>query len=319
MNFYVHPLGLCESKNIGDNTRVWAFSHVLPSAHIGKECNICSNVFIENDVVVGDRVTVKSGVQLWDGVRIGNDVFIGPNATFTNDRFPRSKQHLSSVLQTMIEDNASIGANATILPGITIGQNAMVGAGAVVTRSVPSHAVVVGNPARIVNYVSSLEQPTPKPTPLGNQEQQSTDKVTLTNLSVGGCKLIEFPRFIDMRGRLTPIEFENDLPFRPSRSFLVYDVPSKEVRGEHAHHTCHQFLLSINGSCNVVIDDGSTRTEIILDNPSRGLYLPPMIWGAQYKFTHDAVLLVLASHAYDSQDYIRQYKSFLEAVATLNK
>ena len=318
MNFYVHPLGLCESKNIGDKTRVWAFSHVLPSAHIGKECNICSNVFIENDVVVGDRVTVKSGVQLWDGVRIGNDVFIGPNATFTNDRFPRSKQHLSSILQTMIEDNASIGANATILPGITIGQNAMVGAGAVVTRSVPSHAVVVGNPARIVNYVSSLEQPTPKPTPLGNQEQQSTDKVTLTNLSVAGCKLIEFPHFIDMRGRLTPIEFEDDLPFQPSRSFLVYDVPSKEVRGEHAHHTCHQFLLSINGSCNVVIDDGSTRTEIILDNPSRGLYLPPMIWGAQYKFTHDAVLLVLASHAYDSQDYIRQYKSFLEAVATLS-
>ena len=109
MNFYIHPLGVCESQTIGDDTRIWAFSHVLPSARIGRECNVCNNVFIENDVIIGDRVTIKCGVQLWDGIRVGDDVFIGPNATFTNDKFPRSKQHLSSFLQTKIENGASIG------------------------------------------------------------------------------------------------------------------------------------------------------------------------------------------------------------------
>ncbi len=91
--FMVHPQGLCETTHVGEGTRIWAFSHVLPGASLGRDCNICDHVFIENDVVLGDRVTVKCGVQLWDGLRIEDDVFIGPNATFTNDRFPRSKQY----------------------------------------------------------------------------------------------------------------------------------------------------------------------------------------------------------------------------------
>jgi len=318
MNFYIHPLGVCESQTIGDDTRIWAFSHVLPSARIGRECNICNNVFIENDVIIGDRVTIKCGVQLWDGIRVGDDVFIGPNATFTNDKFPRSKQHLSSFLQTKIENGASIGGNATILPGITIGQGAMVGAGSVVTRSVPSYAVVVGNPARIVNYVEASEAPTPRLLPPRGSQPQSRKAADSTKLSVGNCMLVELPHFTDMRGSLTPIEFENHLPFHPVRTFLVYCVPSKEVRGEHAHHNCHQFLIAINGSCNVVVDDGLARAEVTLDTPSQGLYLPPMVWGTQYKFTQDAVLLVLASHTYDSEDYIRQYETFLEAVGTLS-
>src|SRR5512144_2380840 len=114
-DFYVHPQGLCESKTIGAKTRVWAFAHVLPGARIGSDCNICDHVFIENDVIVGDRVTVKCGVQLWDGLRIADDVFIGPNATFTNDLFPRSRQEFT-LLETRIERAATIGANATILP-----------------------------------------------------------------------------------------------------------------------------------------------------------------------------------------------------------
>ena len=149
---FEHPRALVESTEIGPGTRVWAFAHVLPGARIGRDCNICDHTFIENDVVIGDRVTVKCGVQLWDGLRIGDDVFIGPNATFTNDPSPRSKQHLDEVLETVLEKGCSIGANATLLPGITIGEGAMVGAGAVVTRSVPPNAVVVGNPARIVRY-----------------------------------------------------------------------------------------------------------------------------------------------------------------------
>jgi acetyltransferase-like isoleucine patch superfamily enzyme len=154
-DYFVHPVGLCESTKIGSGTRVWAFAHVLPNATIGCDCNICDHVFIENDVVIGDRVTVKSGVQLWDGLRVDDDVFIGPNATFTNDKFPRSKRYPDSFLRTHIEKGASIGAGAVVLPGITIGCGAMVGAGAVVTHDVPTNAIVVGNPATIVGYADA--------------------------------------------------------------------------------------------------------------------------------------------------------------------
>lgn len=152
-NFFKHSHAIVESETIGDDTRVWAFAHILAGARIGSGCNICDGVFIENDVVVGNDVTIKCGVQLWDGLRVGDGVFIGPNATFTNDGFPRSKQHGFKLKQTHVKSGASIGANATILPGITIGVGAMVGAGAVVTRDVPDGAIVVGNPARITGYV----------------------------------------------------------------------------------------------------------------------------------------------------------------------
>lgn len=158
MGHFVHPQGICESDSVGNGTKVWAFAHVLPGAIIGQDCNICDHVFIENDVVLGDRVTVKSGVQLWDGLRVGNDVFIGPNATFTNDFFPKSRQRPSRFARTTLEEGCSIGANATILPGILIGRNAMVGAGAVVTRSVPPNAIVHGNPARIRGYSSQIDE-----------------------------------------------------------------------------------------------------------------------------------------------------------------
>lgn len=152
MNYYIHEKALVESEKVGDNTRIWAFSHVLPGAVIGNDCNICDHVFIENDVIIGDRVTVKCGVQIWDGVRLEDDVMVGPNATFTNDLFPRSKQPFE-LRTTIVKKGASIGANATILCGITIGEGAMVGAGAVVTKDVPSHTLVVGNPARIIRYL----------------------------------------------------------------------------------------------------------------------------------------------------------------------
>lgn len=150
----IHSHAIIEpGAQIGKDTRVWAFVHILPGAVIGSDCNICDQVFIENDVTVGDRVTIKSGVQLWDGVRLENDVFVGPNATFTNDMLPRSKQYPDKFLITVIKEGASIGANATILPGITIGKKAMVGAGAVVTKDVPDNALVVGNPAKIIRFL----------------------------------------------------------------------------------------------------------------------------------------------------------------------
>jgi UDP-2-acetamido-3-amino-2,3-dideoxy-glucuronate N-acetyltransferase len=145
---FIHPSSDVQSKQIGEGTRVWQFVVVLPGAVIGRDGNICSHCFIENQVVVGDRVTVKCGVQLWDGVTLEDDVFVGPNVTFTNDPQPRSRNSGAKLLPTLVKKGASIGANATILPGIVIGEGAMVGAGSVVTKSVPSGVTVVGNPAR---------------------------------------------------------------------------------------------------------------------------------------------------------------------------
>lgn len=150
----IHEQALVESDEIGAGTRIWAFAHVMAGAVIGSDCNICDHTYIEGDVVVGDRVTVKSGVYLWEGTRIGDDVFLGPQATFTNDRFPRSRQPFSCEGIT-VEDGASIGAGAVLLPGVTIGAGAMVGAGAVVTKDVPTRAIVAGNPARVVRMLDA--------------------------------------------------------------------------------------------------------------------------------------------------------------------
>jgi len=154
---FVHYNALVdEGVSIGAGTRVWGFSHLLSGAQIGADCNICEQVFIEGDVVLGDRVTVKCGVQLWNGLRVEDYVFIGPNVTFTNDLFPRSKLYPETYLQTHIKAGASIGGGAVILPGLTIGEKAMVGAGSVVTKSVPPGAVVVGNPARVIRLLAEV-------------------------------------------------------------------------------------------------------------------------------------------------------------------
>lgn len=149
---FVHERALVETDDIGPGTRIWAFAHVMQGARIGADCNVCDHTYVEGDVIIGDRVTIKSGVYLWDGLRVEDDVFLGPTATFTNDRFPRSKQHFKCPVTT-VRRGASIGAGAVILPGITVGRRAMVGAGAVVTRDVPDYAVVVGNPARVVRML----------------------------------------------------------------------------------------------------------------------------------------------------------------------
>jgi acetyltransferase-like isoleucine patch superfamily enzyme/dTDP-4-dehydrorhamnose 3,5-epimerase-like enzyme len=305
MSHFVHPQGICESELVGEGTRIWAFAHVLPGARIGADCNLCDHVFVENDVVVGDRVTIKSGVQLWDGVRLEDDVFVGPNATFTNDSFPRSKRYPERFAESRVCKGASVGANATILPGVTIGRGAMVGAGAVVTHDVPPNAIVVGNPARIVGYAdgAKYQDVEQKPAPTRGPGVAPT--------AVRGVTLHRLKAVTDLRGSITVGETERDLPFQPRRFFIVYNVPSTKTRGEHAHRTCHQFLIAVRGSCAVVVDDGEHRQEFLLDAPDLGLYLPPMVWGIQYKYTSDAVLLVYASHPYDAADYIRDYNTWL--------
>ena len=245
---FFHSHALCESPHIGARTRVWAFAHILPKAVIGENCNICDYVFIENDVVIGNNVTIKGGAQLWDGLRVSDNVFIGPNATFTNDKFPRSKHYQQTIPITSIQTGASIGANATILPGVVIGANAMVRAGAVVLRSVPDNAIVAGNPAKIIGYVGTENSPVNKTDPLSRA-------AGISGCKVAGVTLHHMKVVDDIRGLLTVGEFERQIPFIPRRYFMVFGVPSAEVRGEHAHYSCQQFLVCVRGACSVLVDD----------------------------------------------------------------
>jgi acetyltransferase-like isoleucine patch superfamily enzyme len=150
---YIHPLADVNTSKIGNGTKIWQFVVVLDGACIGDNCNICANSLIEGNVIVGDNVTIKSGVQLWSATRIEDNVFVGPNVTFTNDKFPRSKNYIDNFLESIVKKGASIGANATILPGVVIGEYAMIGAGAVVTKDVEPYTIVVGNPARILKKI----------------------------------------------------------------------------------------------------------------------------------------------------------------------
>lgn len=299
MSFYVHPQGICDSADVGEGTQIWAFAHVLAGARIGRDVNLNDGVFVENDVIVGDRVTVKCGVQLWDGIRLEDDVFVGPNVTFTNDRFPRSKRRPPQFLTTRIQRGASLGGGSVILPGITVGRCAMVGAGAVVTHDVPAHAIVVGSPARIVGYADDQSAHASGASTAAGEAGRS-----------GPGRLVELTVAKDMRGSLAAIEFAS-LPFVARRFFSVFGVPSRDVRGQHAHRRCEQLLVCLAGSVTCLVDDGRARATYRLSDPSQGLYMPPMTWGSQFNYSPDAVLGVFASLSYDAGDYVRDYDDFL--------
>lgn len=317
MTFFKHPQAIVETDSVGEGTRIWAFTHVLPGAVIGRECNIADHVFIENDVRVGDRVTVKCGVQLWDGVSLEDDVFVGPNVTFTNDKYVRSRARPDEFARTIVKNGASIGANATILPGVIIGSYAMVGAGAVVTRNVPNYAKVVGNPARITGYVDRHGRPVERDAesviglPTGPNAARKLGK---TMLGVSVSYLASWPEQRDLRGSLIAVEVEESLPFDVKRFFFVFGVPNVHVRGAHSHRQCHQFLVCVSGSMSVLVDDGVNQTSVSLAGPQHGVYVPPMVWSVQYKHSENTTLLVLASHAYDPDDYIRDYEEFMAIV-----
>ncbi|MDB4915510.1 MAG: isomerase [Gemmatimonadetes bacterium] len=303
--FFQHPQALVESTSIGDGTRVWAFAHVLPHAVIGRDCNICDHVFIENDVIVGDRVTIKSGVQLWDGARLEDDVFIGPNVTFTNDAFPRSKQYQAQVAHIVVKRGASIGGNATLLPGIVIGEHAMIGAGAIVSRDVPPNGIVRGVAARLSGFVGDARADVLVP----------AAETHALRTAVRGVQVKRLPAKVDARGSLSFAEHGAELPFVVQRYFLIYDVKAGASRGTHAHRALQQFMICIAGSCTLLLDDGTTRESIVLDDPTLGVHVPPMTWVTQYHASPDAALLVLASDAHDEADYIRDYAEFRTMVA----
>lgn len=296
-----------QSENIGRNTIIWQYTVVLPDAVLGDDCNVYSHCYIDNEVVIGNRVTIQSGVHLGGGVRIYDEVFVGQSVVFSNDEDPGSDDNYEKLDHTVVEEGSYIGAGAVILPGLRIGRNSRIGAGAVVTRSVPPNAVVVGNPARITGYQTLISGKDTSRDSSGDKDC----RVRKDNLLV----VDELPNVSDIRGNLSVGEFSRNIPFEVKRYFLVYDVPSVETRGEHAHKECHQYLICVKGTINVVTDDGKNRQEFLLDAPNKGLHLPPMTWGIQYKYSHDAVLLVFASHYYDPEDYIRDYDKFLATVS----
>jgi UDP-2-acetamido-3-amino-2,3-dideoxy-glucuronate N-acetyltransferase len=305
-NLFIHDRALCETEHLGDGTQIWAFAHVLAGARLGADCIIRDHVLIENDTVIGDRTTVDCGALICDGVTLGDDVFVGPNATFSNERFPRSRTP-EKLETTLVERGASIGANATILPGIRIGKNAMVGAGAVVTRDVPTNAIVAGNPARIIGYTSHDRL---QGSLVIDLDAQQLGPTAPKDIGVGGAQIWPLRSFKDMRGEIVPVELVRDLPFLPKRHFVVHSVPDDRVRGEHAHYQCHQMLVALSGEFHLVLYDGEHSVEVVLKHPDRGIYVPPMIWGIQYKFSRDCILSVYCSHAYDPADYIRSFDEF---------
>jgi acetyltransferase-like isoleucine patch superfamily enzyme/dTDP-4-dehydrorhamnose 3,5-epimerase-like enzyme len=262
-----------------------------PSSALAARPRVDPLAHIDPAVELPPDVVIRSGAYLPAGVWLGAGCEIGPNVAFI-DGAP-----------TCVKRGVRIGANATVHAGVTLCAGAVVQPGAVVTRSVPAGAIVEGNPAVIVGYVDAARGVSPTALP-----QRAT---ALTKTPVRGVTLHQFPVIPDLRGNLTVGEFSSQIPFEPQRYFLVYGVPSREVRGEHAHRQCQQFLICLQGSCAVVADDGQHRTEVLLDAPHRGLYLPPMTWGIQYQYSADAMLLVFASHRYDAADYIRDYDDFL--------
>ena len=207
--------------------------------------------------------------------------------------------------QTTIKDNVLIEANSVIYPGVTIGLSAWVKPGSVVIRSVPPLAIVQGNPATIIGYRSTYKQ-----AELEKQKSPATNNIECSG--VRDVTLHNLPLISDLRGDLSVGEFEKQIPFIAKRYFLVFDVPTAETRGEHAHKACKQFLICVKGSCKVIADDGDNREEFLLDRPNKGLYLPPMTWGIQYQYSQDAILLVFASDYYDANDYIRDYDDFIK-------
>ena len=260
---------------------------------------------------IGADTRVQAFAHVPASATIGRDCRIGTHAVVGEDALLGDRVVLDGGVQlgagVRLEGDVSIGANATVLAGLTIRSRASVAAGAVVTRPVPPRAVVTGNPAQIVGYVDT-------PSRQGGESGLAETAVQAT--SVQGVNLHHMPHVEDMRGNLSVGELGRDVPFDVKRFFLVHDVPNAEVRGEHAHLRCHQFLIAVKGTLHVVVDDGRRREEVVLDRPSLGLHLPPMVWGIQYRYSADAVLLVLASEHYDAADYIRDYDRFLSLVGS---
>lgn len=288
--------------NIHSSSKIDEAVSIEDEAAIGPYCHLTGNI------AIGCGTHLVAGITLVGPVVIGRNCIIESNVSVTSMDPLNAEQHA----KITIGDNCVIGAGSILAKGINIGPNAQVAPGTIVTRNVPPHALVSGNPIKITGYANL-------PSSMGPPKFEHSKNHPSTMLAVSavrGVTLTKFPRARDLRGDLSVGEFERNIPFIPKRYFVVFDVPSTETRGEHAHRKCEQFLICIGGSVSVIVDDGDHREEIELDSPDIGLYIPPRVWGLQYKYSANATLLVFASDYYDPDDYIRDYQQFLQECKT---
>lgn len=256
-------------------------------------------VFIHPGAKISEDCVINGFTQVWGNVHVESGVSIGAGAIL--------EQPSKNSSGIFLGKGCDVGAGAIILQGVTVGEGAVIKPGAVVEHNVPPYAVVSGNPARVLGYVENLQAGKISP---WHPVAEFPSTPAIMPLGVGNVTLHRLKKICDPRGDLSVAEFPKDIPFDPKRYFLVFNVPSEKIRGEHAHHTCHQFLVCVKGSCAVVVDDGKSRCEVVLNSPDMGIHLPPLTWGIQYKYSSDAVLLVFTSDYYDANDYIRDYSEF---------
>jgi carbonic anhydrase/acetyltransferase-like protein (isoleucine patch superfamily)/dTDP-4-dehydrorhamnose 3,5-epimerase-like enzyme len=277
---------------------------VHDGADVADDSQLGDFVVVYAGAVVGEGSVVEGFTQIWPGVQLDRNVRLSANVTLE-----RGAEGAPSDI--VLGAGCQVGAGAIIQRGVKIGVGAVVEAGAVVGQAVPPYAIVSGVPARITGYVERKPASGPRQ---WHKQVQFPEAQQVVPVGVGGVTLHRTKLVRDPRGDLAVGEFPKDIPFDVKRYFIVFNVASGKTRGEHAHHRCHQYLLCVKGSCAVVVDDGHDRVEVLLESPDMGVYLPPLTWGIQYKYSSDAVLLVFASHYYEAEDYIRDYDEFIEAV-----
>lgn len=271
------------------------------------EISVGPGVVLPDDFVCGPGCVVGPHALIGPGCAVEDDVRIGARSTVLAPETPSNGEPR----RLLIRSGVSIGAGAVVSGAEVIGRGARIEPGAVVTSDVPPHAIVSGNPAHVTGYVSQVAGGA------GGRpvEMVRAPSVVGTVVLPSGASVIRFPDVSDLRGRLTFAEVDGQLPFSVDRFFLVYGVPSQELRGEHAHRQLHQLIVAVSGAVSVLTDNGSVREEVRLDEPTVGVHIPPMVWGVQFRHTADAVLMVLASDRYDDADYIRDYDEFARAVS----
>jgi UDP-2-acetamido-3-amino-2,3-dideoxy-glucuronate N-acetyltransferase len=266
---------------------------------------ICLSEDVGQDVSIGPYCVVERGVKLADGASLEPHAYVAANASIGAKASVGAGARIG--VACVLEREVTVGANAVISDGVHLQVNSCVAPGTRVNAPVPPYAIVSGHEASIVGYVDAAADALPNIAGGARESSQSS--------RVRGVRIYDMREFPDLRGALSVGEFGAELPFIPKRYFLVYDVLSEQTRGEHAHRNCHQFLMCVQGACSILADDGRTRQEFRLDRRTVGIHLPPMVWGLQYKFTRDGVLLVFASEHYDPDDYIRDYGEFSAAVS----
>lgn len=297
MSFYKHETALIhEDSRIGDGSDIGPYAMISEGAVLGAGCKVESHVVVGASSSIGDGVVLQAGSYIGPASKLGNHSSIGALASIDS----RPEHPVS------IGDEVKIESHVTIHGGVSIGHGAIVEAGSVVRRNVPALAVVSGFPAKIVRYVATASG---EPQVLRPVRESSP-----TQTGVSGVTIHHLPLIEDLRGNLSFGEAAKHVPFEIQRYFLTFDVATEEVRGEHAHRELKQFIICIHGKVHMIADDGYNREEYILERPNVALFLPPMVWGVQYRFSPGAVLLVFCSAYYDPDDYIRDYAEFISLV-----